>query len=463
MISMQKNLIIFILIASFSQIITAQTDDELRKIFRDHIEMENAGSSVVMVEVSEKGTRYISYGKLNKDASSSNADEKTIYEIGSITKVFTGILLAEAIRLGEVKLDDPISKHLPKSVKTPTFNNKEITLLDLATHTSGLPRLPDNFAPKDALNPYVDYTSQNLYDFLAKYKLTREISTKYDYSNLGVGLLGHILSLKAKMTFEQLITTRILKPLKMTDTSIDFPTAKNMRHAQGLDENNDAASNWTFDALAGAGALRTTATDMAKFISANLELTTTPLSTSFTEVRKVLRQGQSAKVKIGLCWNNVDLFGTETFWHGGGTGGFTSYLAIAPSKNKGVFLVRNWGGANGAAVLESVAFNSIESKFPITKANPPKVETSLSEEILEKYVGEYQIAPTFSIAVTREGKQLFAQATGQGKFELFGEKEDEFFAKVTAISISFKKDESGKISELIIHQGGRKTPAKKVK
>lgn len=446
-----------------SQIITAQTDDELRNLFREHIETENAGSSIVMVEVSEKGTRFVSYGKLSKETSSLNADEKTIYEMGSVTKVFTGILLAEAVRRGEVKLDDPISKYLPTTVKTPTYNNKEITILDLATHSSALPRLPANLKPKDFANPYADYTAQNAYDFLSDYKLTREIGTQYEYSNFAVGLLGHILSLRAKMSLDQLLITRILKPLGMNDTSFALPDAKKLRHAQGLNQDNNPTSNWFWEALAGAGALRTTTADMAKFIAANLGLTKTSLFESLVEARKMLRQGPDKSVKIGLCWHNFDVFGTEVFWHNGATYGFSSYLAIAPNKKKGLFLVRNWGGGNGTKFLESVALHSIESEFPIRKPTPPRKEISLSEEVLEKYVGEYQLAPTFSIVITREGKRLFAQATGQQKFELFAEKEGEFFLKEIKASLSFTKDQNGKINGAVLHQAGNNTPARKIK
>lgn len=458
-----KKLAAALLLLSLTQSAMSQTDDELKKTFREHIEIENAGSSVVMVEVSEQGSRFVSYGALSKDAAAKTADEKTIYEIGSITKVFVGVLLADAVRRGEVKLDDPISKYLPKTVEVPKFTGKEITLVDLATHTSALPRLPDNLAPKNGLDPYVDYTANNAYDFLSGYKLTREIGTQYEYSNYAVGLLGHILSLRAKMSLEKLMTTRILKPLGMNDTSFVVPKTKEARFAQGLNEANEPTPHWNFDVLAGAGALRSTAADMAKFIAANVGLTKTPLAPSLAEARKMLRQGQSKSSKVGLCWNDIDLSGTQIFWHGGGTYGFSSYVAIAPGKKRGAFLARNWGAPTGGMFLESVAFHSIEPKFAIKKPTPPKKEITLSEDVLEKYVGEYQIAPKFLIEITRQGTQLFAQATGQIKFELFPEKEDEFFAKITQLSITFNKDESGKVTGLIIHQGGRDTPASKIK
>lgn len=456
-------LVAVLLLMSLTQSVVSQTDDELKKAFREHIEIENAGSSVVMAEVSEKGTRFASYGKLSKNAAARPVDENTIYEIGSITKVFVGILLADAARRGEVKLDDPISKYLPKTVKPPTFNGKEITLLDLTTHTSALPRLPDNLNPKDAANPYADYTAQNAYDFLSSYKMTREIGTKYDYSNFAVGLLGHILSLRAKMRLEQLMTVRIFKPLKMIDTSFVLPAAKRPRHAQGLDENNNPVANWDFDVLAGAGAIRSTAADMARFISANLGLTKTPLYQSMLAAQKMQRQGANQYEKIGLGWLGIDFIGTTAVLHGGSTYGFSSYVLLATEKKKGSFIAWNWGGANGVEFLQSVAFHLINDKLPIKPPNRPKTEILLSEEILERYVGEYQIAPAFTLVISRTGNKLFAQATGQGQFELFAEKEDEFFAKITALSITFKKDDTGKVTGLVIHQGGADTPANKIK
>lgn len=336
-------------------------------------------------------------------------------------------------------------------------------MLDLATHTSALPRLPENLEPKDALDPYADYTEQKLYEFLSGHKLTREIGSEYAYSNLGVGLLGHILSLRAKMTFDELLEKRIFSPLGMADTSLALPNARRSRHAQGFNAADAPTPIWNFDVLAGAGAIRSTSADMAKFISASIGITKTPLAGAFVEARKMQRQGQNSQVKVGLCWNNADLFGTEVFWHGGGTFGFSSYIAIDPKQKKGAFLVNNSGQPTGSVFLESIAFNFLQPKFPIKKPALAKVEVQLTEDVLRAYAGEYAVTDGLSIFITLEGKQLFGRATGQDKFELFAEKEDKFFAKVAGIAISFDNDKDGKITQLIISQGGVDTPAKKVK
>ena len=148
-------------------------------------------------------------------------DGNTVFEMGSISKVFTGALLADMVARGEVKLDDPIAKYLPQTVKVPSRNGRQITLLDLATQSSGLPRLPSNMRPADFSNPYADYSVQQLYEFLSGYSLTRDPGQRYEYSNLGVGLLGHVLALRAGKSYEEILKERILDPLGMNDTRVD--------------------------------------------------------------------------------------------------------------------------------------------------------------------------------------------------------------------------------------------------
>lgn len=152
---MKHSFVLFLLLTAF-QTANAQTDKEIADVMRERVEVGKANQSIVVAIVDEKGTRFIRYGKTSESADAKNADENTVFEIGSITKTFTGTLLAIAVRRGEVSLGDPISKYLPKTVKTPSFGGKEITLLDLATQSSALPGLPTNFAPKDWKNPYAD-------------------------------------------------------------------------------------------------------------------------------------------------------------------------------------------------------------------------------------------------------------------------------------------------------------------
>src|ERR1051326_4113711 len=195
------------------------TDEEIRAVLQDRIDRAKQSVGIVVGLVDDKGVRVITYGKPRQD-SKQPLDGDSVFEIGSVTKVFTTTLLADMVERGEVSLSDPVSKYLPKTVKTPTRDGKEITLFDLATHTSGLPRMPTNLIERDPKNPYADYSVDQLYEFLSGYTLTRRIGEKYEYSNLGVGLLGHVLALRAGTDYETLVRNRISQPLKMENTRI---------------------------------------------------------------------------------------------------------------------------------------------------------------------------------------------------------------------------------------------------
>jgi CubicO group peptidase (beta-lactamase class C family) len=431
---------------------------DVNQILEDRLKTTPVGSSISAALIDQNGTKFYSTGKISKQPDASPADENTVYEIGSITKVFTGILLAEAIKRGEVKLDDPISKYLPANVKTPKFNGKEITLLDLTTQSSGLPSLPDDFKPKDPLNPYADYTVQRLYDFLGRVELKHEIGIKFEYSNLGVGLLGHILALQAKMSYEPLVKERILKPLGMNDTAIVLSPSMRSHLAIGHDLAGNPTPNWDLPTFAGAGALRSTASDMAKFVSANLGLTKTPISDSMAEAQKVRRKFADSPVLISFNWITTKSAGRDIIWHNGGTGGYRTFVGMDLERKKGVFVA-----TNSADSVDDLGFHLLNSEAPLRTVEKPKTAVTLSEKILDTYVGEYQLSPEFTIVILREGGRLFAQATSQPRFELFAEKEDEFFVKEVPATVSFTKDENGRVTGLVLHQGGNNSPGKKVK
>lgn len=451
---MKKVLFLFILLV-LPNFVFGQ---DINKILEERLKSEPVGSAISVAVVDEKGTKFYSVGNVSKLPNVKAIDKNTVFEIGSITKVFTGILLAEAIKRSEVKPDDPVSKYLPATIKPLKYNDKEITLLDLTTHGSALPSLPDDFDSKDPLNPYADYTVEQLYAFLGRYKLTREIGSKFEYSNLAVGLLGHILALQAKMSYENLVKTRILKPLGMNDTAITFTPSMKSHLALGHDAEGKQTPNWDLPTFAGAGALRSTASDMAKFLAANLGIAKTKISVSLAEARKLRKTYDTPPFKIGFNWITTKSGEREIQWHNGGTGGYRSFAGLDKEQKKGVFIV-----TNGSASIDDIGFHILNSKVPLKKIEKAKTEITLSEEILETYVGEYQLSPTFSIVVTREGGKLFGQPTKQPRVELFAEKENEFFLKAVAASVTFTKDENGKVSGLILHQNGKDTSGKKVK
>src|SRR5262245_28637790 len=219
------------------------SNDEIRRVLVERIDTHHQSVGIVVGVVEPSGRRLITYGQRAK-GDTRPLDGDTIFEIGSITKVFTSLLLADAVGRGDVALTDPIAKYLPATVKAPERNGRSITLVDLSTHTSGLPRLPTNFAPKDISNPYADYSVQQMYDFLSTYQLTRDIGSTWEYSNLGGGLLGHVLARRAGMDYEALVRARITGPLGMTHTSITLSPEMKARLAPGHTAALEPAANW---------------------------------------------------------------------------------------------------------------------------------------------------------------------------------------------------------------------------
>lgn len=278
--------------------------------------------------------RVLGYGRFS-ESDPTIPGGNTVFEIGSITKTFTGILFDQAVRDGAVGLDDPISKYLPKDVKAPTRNGRAITLLHLATHRSGLPRLPSNFAPKDATNPYADFSVDDLYDALDTVELTRDPGEKYDYSNLGMGLLGHILATKAGRPYEALVVDRICGPLGMTDTRVALSPDQKRRLAPGHAADGQPAGNWDLPTLAGAGALRSTADDMLRYLAANLD---GKYAGSHWE-RAAIGQGQG----IGLAWHRLQLRkdGPVIVWHNGATGGYRCWAGFVTETKTAVVVLSN--------------------------------------------------------------------------------------------------------------------------
>ncbi len=434
-------------------------DAEVTSLLRERVDQAKQGSCLVVGLIDETGSRIVSYGHPSR-TNHGPVDGDTVFEIGSATKVFTALLLAEAIDHGELKLDDPISKYLPSSVKVPARNGRQITLLDLATHTSGLSRMPDHFAPKNPENPYADYTVEQMYAFLSAYTLPRDIGAEYEYSNLGVGLLGHILALRAGTNYEALVLERICRPLGMTNTQITLSLDQNTRLATGHDAAGKPVANWDIPTLAGAGALRSTANDLLKFLAANLGLVKSDLGPAMQLAQKSRHDAGSPDMEIGLCWHIAKKYGARLVWHNGGTGGYHSFIGFDPQKKRGVVVL-----ANSAKSIDDLGFHLLEPKYPVTRTQPAKdrIAIGLEPKILDRYVGRYELMPGMLFNLRRDGGHLMAQLTGQSYLEIFPESETEFFYKVVDAQITFVKDDQGRVTELILHQNGRNQKAARIK
>jgi CubicO group peptidase (beta-lactamase class C family) len=432
----------------------APLEPRTRAILEQRVAAEKAMGIVVGV-VDERGTTVVGAGRRSKDDDRA-PDGDTVFEIGSVTKVFTATLLADMVERGEVSLDDRIAELLPESVSVPANGGDKITLLHLATQTSGLPRLPSNLAPADPLNPYADYTVDALHAFLSSYTLPRAPGTRAEYSNLGVGLLGHLLARKAGESYETLVRERIADPLGMTSTAVTLTPELRERLATGHDMALEATSNWDIPTLAGAGALRSTVNDMLAFARANLHATDSTLSKAMQNAQRPRHDFGSPGLQIGMGWI-VDRRGeTEIVWHNGGTAGYHSFLGLDEKRGAAVVVL-----SNSAHDIDDIGMHLLDPKRPLAEIAPVRRVVAVDPTIYDKYVGDYVLVPTFVMTVTREGDRIFVQATGQPKIEIFPESSTKFFAKVVDAQISFVADAEGRIDHLILHQGGRDQKATK--
>lgn len=440
-----------ILIITLIQIITAAFITstyalDLKPEIDQHVKPfmnEGVAAGMIIGVVKDGETQIIAYGEKTK-GTNVPPDADTLFEIGSVTKVFTGILLADMVQKGIVKLDDPVQKYLPEGVTMPILNGKAITLEHLATHTSGLPAMPDNFAPADPLNPFIDYREAQMYEFLNIHKLRRPPGQR-EYSNIGMGLLGYLMAKKMGKSYEQLLVESICGPLGMKDTTITLNEDQLARFATPYNSALNAVKPWDIAALVSAGAIRSTCNDMIKFIKANIKdddkSLTRALHLSHEEHYK-------NRMAIGLAWH---ILPDGTRWHNGGTGGFHSWLGISTEEKAGVIVLANTANLRISRLARNIMRIVLGENVEPEK---PRKEIELSTDVLESYKGVYSLTPSFKITVTVENGSLIIQATGQGKIRFYPESKTRFFCNVVDAQISFVPGKEGKIDHLILHQGG---------
>lgn len=305
-------------------------------------------------------------------------DANTRFEIGSITKVFTASALACMVQNGEVRLDQPVQDLLPAGTRVPEYKGRKITCLDLVSQTSGLPRIPDNLNSfsdyvtfRFISDPYSTYSPAKLLDFLANHHLAKAPGAEYEYSNLGMGLLGFALSHKRGQSYEQMVRELICAPLDLNDTVVNVPQARPARLARGYSFSFAEGGKligfglgpWKLqDSTAGAGALCSTGQDMVKFMAANLGMMETSVTTQFERTHAV-RHRISDELDMGMAWHEIrEVAGLNGpfIWHNGETGGFSSIMAFHKPSRSGVVILSNTASSvdmAGFKILKMVAMS----------------------------------------------------------------------------------------------------------
>jgi D-alanyl-D-alanine-carboxypeptidase/D-alanyl-D-alanine-endopeptidase len=439
----------------FSQAAATLDDSVVRRLIQERIETRrNVGLAVGIID--SRGERHVYASGIARAFGSAPVDANTVFEIGSLTKTFTAAILADMVRHGEVSLDDPIERYLPPGVRLNP-NGREITLLDLATHSSGLPGMPANFRPANPNDPYADYGTSQLHAFLAGYTPPHPPGEQYVYSNLGVGLLGELLSVHAKTPYETLVARRLLEPLGMTDTRILLLPEMRRRLSTGHNRDVDEVANWNLDALAAAGAFRSTLTDMLKYLAANLDSTNGVLGPVLHDAQLPRRATTIPNTQIGLAWHVLHANGSDIVWHNGETGGYHSFIGFDPLRRVGAVIL-----SNSATSVDDLGFHLVDARIPLNPPPAPPTEIAQDTTIVRQYVATYELAPGAQMNVTRDRSKLYIQLTGQQRFRVFPVSDTTYRLTAVDAQLSFHHDAQGKITEAVLHQGGRDLPARRL-
>ncbi|HEV3073676.1 MAG TPA: serine hydrolase [Thermoanaerobaculia bacterium] len=382
------------------------------------------------------------------------APEKVLFEIGSISKVFTGLLLADAVVDGKLALADTLAQRLPVKFEHPETG--AVTLRQLATHTSCLTRLPDNMTRADTADPYALYDDRALFEYLATAQLDGRPPCAPAYSNLAFGVLGVVLERAYGKPWETLVHEKIAGPLGMADTVQHLSPEQRARLADPWD-GKQPAHEWTFDAMAGCGALRSTTADMSKFAEALLAGAKGPLAKAWPLLAGDYVEMPAIGGKVGLALEHVtfdsrDGFG-DSYGHEGGTGGYRSIVEVWPANGRAVVVLASNAVALPLAWL-AVWRTSGEERVA-------RQEVALPLATLGDYVGMYSIDKQLRFTILRRGDGLVARLTGQPFFVIFPSAKDEFFYKVVDAQLSFHRNAAGAVDLLTLHQNGRDLPAKR--
>jgi D-alanyl-D-alanine-carboxypeptidase/D-alanyl-D-alanine-endopeptidase len=378
---------------------------------------------------------------------------ETQFEIGSLTKLFTALALADMTHKGDVALHDEVSSFIPKSGKNLVVNGRPVTLLHLATHYSTLPQVPTNLIVENETNPFASYSSSKLLQFIEEFNVSATLGYSGAYSNVGYGLLGLVLAKHQNVNYEALVAQKVLQPLGMVSTKIGMESDK--LHARPYSVDGQEIEYWDVNGIEGAGAFTSNMKDMLLFLQAQL---TPPLE--LKEAIKLTHTSHASlsdvQGQIALSWFIRDTIESDYYWHNGVTGGFRSFIAFNEN-NQGVVIL-----SNSAVGIDELGHAYMNKQLEDYKAILLRAPMQIEVNEIAKYVGTYELTKNFLLNIYFDEEQLMVKATGQASLPIFKKEEHIYYYKAVKAEIEFEI-RGNKVTSLTLFQNGRTMKAPKIK
>lgn len=430
-------------------------EKEIHAQLVERVDVRKWGTAIVVGVSTPQGRRVVSYGTLSLQ-DPRKVDGTTLFEIASLTKVFTALLLADMAKQGKVKPEAPVSTCLPARVKIPEHGGRQITFVDLATHSSGLPLRPQNLASQTALNKYAGYTMEQLWQGLATFELPRDPGTAFEYSNWGFALLGQALAECAGESYQALLAERVTGPLGMRDTTFAPSAAARSRLASPYDAKLQPMPYEELGALGAAGGLYSNVDDLLAFVEVFLGRGPESLTSATAMMLEPRGPGGGSDTRMGLGWRVTVSNGITTVWSTGGADGFRSFMAFDPTARVAVVALTN--GRTGVGV-DDIGWHILDPSVAVVRLHP---RISVAANVLQRYVGRYLFDDDVYMTVVREDDHLVVQMNGQGPSPVFPAGPREFYPD--DIEAQFVFDDAGTepAQSLVLNQDGHTYKAVRV-
>lgn len=366
--------------------------------------------SIVVGIVTQYGDEYLVAGSLSADDSRA-PDKNTLFEIGDLTKLFTAAATSDLVQRRQLTWRTPAGALLPLEGRPPAYDGEAVNLHHLASHSSGLPRIPPNMGEVDPRNPWADYSEEQLYEATSQTYPAFPPGSHYLYSSLGYGLLGHILTLRTGKSYEEVIAESITTPLAMKDTVV-VPTEHQSKRLAPGHEGLTEVPGWDMSTLPGAGALKSTAGDLAIFLKAQMGMVRTPKAQIFGVMHAPIISSGSRDTLSGYAWQVTTKEGSTVLWHTGHTGGYQAFVGFNPARRVGVVVLTNTNQK-----IDELGFYALAPDvFPLGQFPPlPRI----NEAALERCVGVYEVTPEVRITITRRADNLYARFSDGPLYRLY--------------------------------------------